>query len=103
MADCSQFSPAAFALLRANLGYYDTAIPAELEAYLLQLLAYAYDAFDGMGIKLSPGTLADDMDQMIYAAYLFRNGVTGGGKTEMLRQIIRDRQVRRATGEEVPT
>ena len=103
MADCSQFSPAAFALLRANLGYYDTVIPEDLESYLLQLLVYAYGAFAGMGIQLSPGTLADDMDQMTYAAYLFRHGVTGAGKTEMLRQIIRDRKVRRATGGEVST
>ena len=50
-----------------------------------------------MGIALTPGTLEDDLDQMTYAAYLYRHGVTGAGKTEMLRQIIRDRKVRRAT------
>lgn len=56
-----------------------------------------------MGIVLSPGVLEDDMDQMTYAAYLYRHGVTGAGKTEMLRQIIRDRKVRAATGEEAAT
>ena len=56
-----------------------------------------------MGIVLSPGMLEDDMDQMTYAAYLYRHGVTGAGKTEMLRQIIRDRKVRAATEEEAAT
>lgn len=97
MADNPNFSPAALALLKANLGYYDTAIPKDLQTYLEQLLAYALEAFTGMGIALTPGTLEDDLDQMTYAAYLYRHGVTGAGKTEMLRQIIRDRKVRRAT------
>nr|DAT65285.1 MAG TPA: NACHT domain protein [Caudoviricetes sp.] len=97
MADNSKFSPTALALLKANLGYYDTAIPKDLQTYLEQLLAYALEAFAGMGIALTPGTLEDDLDQMTYAAYLYRHGVTGAGKTEMLRQIIRDRKVRRAT------
>ena len=97
MADNPNFSPAALALLKANLGYYDTAIPKDLQTYLEQLLAYALEAFAGMGIALTPGTLEDDLDQMTYAAYLYRHGVTGAGKTEMLRQIIRDRKVRRAT------
>ena len=41
-----------------------------------------------MGIVLSPGVLEDDMDQMTYAAYLYRHGVTGAGKTEMLEYFI---------------
>ena len=96
MADNLKFSDAALALLKANLGYYDSTIPADL-------LTYALDSFAGMGIVLSPGVLEDDMDQMTYAAYLYRHGVTGAGKTEMLRQIIRDRKVRAATGEEAAT
>ena len=66
-------------------------------------VTYALDSFAGMGIVLSPGVLEDDMDQMTYAAYLYRHGVTGAGKTEMLRQIIRDRKVRAATEEEAAT
>lgn len=103
MADNFKFSDAALALLKANLGYYDSTIPADLLKYLTYLLTYALDSFAGMGIVLSPGVLEDDMDQMTYAAYLYRHGVTGAGKTEMLRQIIRDRKVRAATGEEAAT
>lgn len=103
MADNLKFSDAALALLKANLGYYDSTIPAALLGYLTYLLSYALDSFAGMGIVLTPGVLEDDMDQMTYAAYLYRQGVTGAGKTEMLRQIIRDRKVRAATGEEAAT
>lgn len=103
MADNLKFSDAALALLKANLGFYGSAIPSALLSYLTYLLAYALDSFAGMGIVLSPGVLEDDMDQMTYAAYLYRQGVTGAGKTEMLRQIIRDRKVRAATGEEAAT
>lgn len=103
MADNLNFSDAALALLKANLGFYDSAIPSALLCYLTYLLAYALDSFAGMGIVLTPGVLEDDMDQMTYAAYLYRHGVAGAGKTEMLRQIIRDRKVRAATGEEAAT
>lgn len=96
MADNPKFSDAALALLRANLGFYNTDIPADLAAYLAQLLEYAHDAFANMEVYLSPGTLTDDMDQMTYAAWLYRNGATGAGKTQQLRDIIRNRQVRQA-------
>ena len=48
---------------------------------------------------LTPGKLKDDMDQMIYAAWMYRNGVTGSGKSEMLKSIIRNRQVNNALKE----
>lgn len=94
-----KFSPAAAALLRSNLGYFDTAIPDELADYLDSLLRYAYDDFKEMKIVLTPGKLKDDMDQMIYAAWMYRNGVTGSGKSEMLKSIIRNRQVNNALRE----
>lgn len=90
---------AALALLRANLGFYGSSIPEELATYLGQLLDYAYDDFCAMGISLYLGELADDMDQMTYAAWLYRNGPTGAGKTQQLRDIIRNRQVRQALEE----
>lgn len=90
------FSPAGLALLTANLGYYGTDIPEELQTYLQSLMGYALTDFSNMGINLSPGQLNDDMDQMIYAAYLYRKGVSGEGKNEMLKAIIRNRQVRNA-------
>lgn len=91
-----KFSPTAAAMLRSNLGYFDTAIPDELADYLDSLLRYAYDDFKEMKIVLTPGKLKDDMDQMIYAAWMYRNGVTGSGKSEMLKSIIRNRQVNNA-------
>lgn len=92
-------SDAALALLRANLGFYGSSVPEELAAYLEQLLDYSYDEFGAMEIVLFPGELQDDMDQMTYAAWLYRNGTTGAGKTQQLRDIIRNRQVRQALEE----
>ena len=97
MADENKkYSDAGIALLKANLGFFGTEIPAELLTYLQSLMEYALNEFAEMGIPLMPGTLNDDMDQMIYAAYLYRKGVNGEGKTEMLKAIIRNRQVRNA-------
>lgn len=97
MADTTpKFSHVAMALLKANLGYYGTDVPPDLEDYLAWLLQYAYDDFIEKNISLTPGTLKDDMDQMIFAAWMYRNGVTGSGKNEMLKSIIRNRQVSQA-------
>ena len=94
MADFEiKHSLVAMDLLTANLGYYSTEIPPDLERYLESLLDYAFDEFREMKIELSPGTMQDDMDQMVFAAWMYRNGVTGEGKTEMLKSIIRNRQV----------
>ena len=93
-------SPAAAALLFANLGFFDSEIPHELENYLYSLLDYAYDDFARMGIALQIGQIRDDMDQMVHAAWMYRNGVTGNGKTEMLKSIIRNRQVAAALKED---
>lgn len=102
MADENKkYSDAGMALLKANLGYYSTEIPAELLTYLQSLMEYALNEFAEMNIRLTPGVLNDDMDQMTYAAYLYRKGVNGEGKTEMLKAIIRNRQVRNALAEEV--
>lgn len=94
MADNPKVSDASLALLRANLGFYGTDVPTDLAAYLNRLLEYAYDEFYAMGILLFPGTLADDMDQATFAAWMYRNSPTGAGKSEQLRSIIRNRQVR---------
>ena len=103
MADTVKpYSEAAVALLKANLGYYGTEIPADLRTYLEQLLEYAFHDFARMGITLQPGTLIDDMDQVTHAAWMYRKGVNGEGKTEMLKSIIRNRQVTKAISEEVP-
>lgn len=97
MADFeTKHSLVAMDLLTANLGYYSTEIPPDLKRYLESLLDYAFDEFREMKIELSPGTMQDDMDQMVFAAWMYRKGVNGEGKTQMLRSIIRNRQVRNA-------
>ena len=101
MADENKkYSDAGMALLKANLGYYNTEIPAGLQTYLQSLMEYALDEFAEMKIFLKPGVLHDDMDQMTYAAWMYRKGVSGEGKTEVLKSIIRNRQVRNALAEE---
>lgn len=101
MADISaKHSDAAMALLTSNLGFFQTEIPADLRLYLESLLDYAYDDFEEMSIHLSPGTLRDDMDQMVHAAWMYRKGINGEGKTEMLIKIIRKRQVGNALADE---
>lgn len=96
-------SATALVLLKSNLGYYSADIPQEVESYLESLLDYAFDAFARMGIALKPGVQKDDMDQMIYAAWMYRNGVNGNGKNEMLKSIIRNRQVSNALCNEEET
>ena len=94
--DNKKYSEAGLALLKANLGYFGTEIPEELRTYLQSLMEYAFNEFSEMKVQLTPGTLNDDMDQMVYAAWMYRKGVNGEGKTEMLKSIIRNRQVRNA-------
>ena len=102
IGNTSNVSDTAVALLNANLGFYSSTIPVDLETYLLSLLEKAFADFAAMDIHLQPGTLSDDFDQSTYAAWLYRNGATGTGKTEMLKSIIRNRQVNQAliSGEE---
>lgn len=97
MADTTfHHSDAAEALLRANLGFFSSSIHPDLEAHLLSLLDKAFADFGEMDIHLQPGILSDDFDQATYAAWMYRNGPTGAGKTEMLKSIIRNRQVNQA-------
>ena len=97
MADFElKHSPVAMDLLKSNLGYFNTEIPDDLKSYLESLLDYAFDEFREMKIRLTPGVLQDDMDQMTFAAWMYRKGVNGEGKTQMLRSIIRNRHVRNA-------
>lgn len=91
-----KYSVVGMELLTANIGFYDAEIPEALQAYLKYLMEYAFDEFAEMKIRLKPGVLRDDMDQMTHAAWMYRKGVNGEGKTEMLKSIIRNRQMRNA-------
>lgn len=102
MADTNKnYSDAAVALLKADLGFFGSELPDDLDQYLLGLLEKAFADFrDIMDIHLQPGTLSDDFDQSTYAAWLYRNRATGADKTTMLRSIVRNRQVSQALNTE---
>lgn len=102
MADIPEnYSPGALALLKANLGFYGSDLDPEVETYLKQLLNYSFEDFGSiMKIYLTPGNIQDDMAQVTYAAWMYRSGVKGEGKHEMLRSIIRNRQVAAALADE---
>lgn len=91
--DVKKYSDAGMALLKANLGHYGSVLPNDLEIYLRSLMEYAAEEFARMGIRLEPGKISDDMDQMTFAAWMYRKGVNGDGKTEMLKSIINNRKV----------
>ena len=90
------YSQTAIFMLRANLGYFNSETPPDLDAYLLHLLEKAFADFSELNVHLKPGVLSDDFDQATYAAWLYRNGPTGAGKTEALKSIIRNRQLGQA-------
>ena len=87
------YSYGALALLKANLGYFDALIEPAVEAYLVDLLRYAYQALAEAGINLTSGVVYDDQLQAMYAAWMYRKGKEGGMKPPMLQNAIRNRQV----------
>lgn len=94
MSEIKLYSDTALALLKANLGFFSTAIPEDVSAYLKHLLEYAYLRLDETAnIHLVPGNLYDDQLQVIYAAWLYRKGGEGSAPPPMVRQAIRDYQV----------
>lgn len=87
----------AFSFLKADLGFFDSTIPAELESYLQGLLFTAREDLGRAGIPLFAGTADDDQLQAMYAAWLYRSRNNGQGKPEMLKSAIRNRQVNNAS------
>lgn len=98
MADETQimYSETAEALLLADLGFYDTAIPESLKNHLKSLLKLAHRKLQRADIFITPGDLYDDQLQAMYAAWLYRNAKKGLPKPPALSQEIRDRQVETA-------
>ena len=87
----------ALAFLKADLGYFDSTIPASLESYLQGLIVTAGERIRSLhGITLEPGSANDDQFLAAYAAWLYRDK-EGKGKPESLKQEIKDRQVHKAT------
>ena len=93
------FSPGALAMLKANLGFFGSDLDPAVETWLKELLNYAFEDFRDMRILLKPGNVRDDMSQVTHAAWMYRSGVKGEGKHEMLKSIIRNRQVSDALAE----
>ena len=83
----------ALALMKADLGYYDAAIPAELETYLSSVLSSASARILRAKILLVPGNVDDDLFLAMYAAWMYRKRIDGSPKPEMLKDEIRNRQV----------
>lgn len=89
----------ALALLKADLGYYDAAIPAELETYLSSILASAEKRILRAGVVLVAGDVDDDLFLSMYAAWMYRKRIDGSPKPQMLQDEIRNRQVDDALAE----
>ena len=99
MADI-YYSETALSFLKADLGYYESELPADVEAYLKGLLNVAFHALARAGIALRVGEVYDDQLQAMYAAWKYRKSREGSEMSPMLRQEIRDRQVAQAVGAE---
>ena len=87
------YSAAALALLKADLGHYGAELPGDVENHLVDLLEVSYRRLARAGINLDPGNIDDDQLQAMYAAWLYRKRLDGSEKSPMLKQEMRDRQV----------
>ena len=83
----------ALALMKADLGYFDSAIPAALETYLSSVLNSAAAKISRANIDLEPGNVDDDLFLSMYAAWMYRKRTEGLAMPQMLRAEIRNRQV----------
>lgn len=83
----------ALALMKADLGYFDSAIPAALETYLSSTLDSAAAKIARAKIELVPGNVDDDLFLSMYAAWMYRKRTEGLAIPQMLRDEIRNRQV----------
>ena len=86
-------------MLKADLGFFDSSLPAVLGSYLEQLIATAEDHLRQDGIELDDASVSDSQLCAAYAAWLYRKRATGEGKPPMLQRMIRNRQVHLATRE----
>lgn len=89
----------ALALMKADLGYFDSAIPAALETYLSSTLDSAAAKIARAKIELVPGNVDDDLFLSMYAAWMYRKRTEGLAMPQMLRAEIRNRQVDDALAE----
>lgn len=83
----------ALALMKADLGYFDSAIPAALETYLSSVLDSAAAKISRANIDLVAGNVDDDVFLSMYAAWMYRKRTEGLAMPDTLRDEIRNRQV----------
>lgn len=95
MINSDNLTAAALGMLKANVGLLRP--PAEIEDFMISCLKTA--AADLARAKISlDAESTDDLHLLaMYAAWLYRNRVTGAAKPEMLRGAMRNRQVGGAT------
>lgn len=92
--------PIAMNQLRADLGFFDAALPAAQEDYLESLLHEAEERLrTECGITIDPVQQVDASLQALWAAWRYRKRVTGEDKPPMLRTAIREWQLARARTE----
>lgn len=89
----AHFSAAALSLLKADLGYYNSELPPDVETHLMDLLNVAFRRLARAHINLDIDCIDDAQLQAMYAAWLYRKRRDGSAKPLMLQQEMRDRQV----------
>lgn len=93
--------PIAMNQLKADLGFFDAALPVVQEEYLESLLHEAEERLrTECGIAIDPAKPVDASLQALWAAWRYRKRVTGEDKPPMLRTAIREWQLARARTEE---
>lgn len=98
----SAASPQQLDMLKADLGFFDSTLPAAMENYLQQLLLTAERDLLQMGIAVDRSKIPDCQLSEMYAAWLYRSRATGAGKPRMLLEAIHNAQTHNATTEAVP-
>lgn len=83
----------ALTLLKADLGYFGSALDPKVETYLSALLSTAEIRLTESGIVLDHDDVNDAQLQEMYAAWLYRKRAEGTAKPPMLQMAIRNRQV----------
>ena len=93
-------SPAAFALLRADLGLEPGTVPSGVEALLDNDLDSAAHALLQAGIAVDETVPADLRLLVMYAAWLYRGRINSDGMPRLLEAAIKNRQTFQAVGGE---
>lgn len=87
-------SEVALQLLKSDLGFFDSDLGQPFVDYLKSLLYFAQRALlEQNDIVLKQDDIYDDQLCAMYAAWVYRNRATGAGKTQMLKDEIKARQV----------